>query len=585
MKLRRTISTFALLAGLSSAGGQDASPRPIRLHPRNPHYFLFRGKAVALITSGEHYGAVINADLDFHKYLATLEAEGMNYTRLFPGSYVEVPGKSFGILRNDLAPASGRFLAPWERSTTAGYAGGGNKFDLSQWDAEYFRRLHDFVTEASRRGIVVEISLFSSQYGDIQWDLSVFNSANNVNGTDAIDRKKINTLENGNILSYQERYVRKLVREVNRFDNVIFEIENEPFSDRPEVERVVNPYLFPPSRNQFPNTIEVADDASLAWQARVAQWIISEEATLPNKHLIAQNYCDFGLPVRQLVPGVSVVNFHYAFPEAASANYGLEKVIAYDETGFLGRDSDGYRREAWNFMLSGGGAFDALDYSFTVGHEDGTDTEPNGPGGGSPAFRRQLRVLSKFLGRFALADMKPDQRTVKHAGETYARVLSDPGREYAIYFDGNGPAQVMLELPAGEYSGEWINTKTGDTEGLERFRHRGGEKNIAVAGISEWNRAATGKKTCQGRRFRALSHFPGKAQASRKSSPFGCDSFRVAGLAANPATAQQKGSQFFPDAWCHRAPQSDEACRSRSLPKARLPHRHRLCAGCNTSYQ
>jgi hypothetical protein len=56
--------------------------QPIRLHPKNPHYFLFRGKAVALITSAEHYGSVMNADFDYHRYLATLAAEGMNYTRL-----------------------------------------------------------------------------------------------------------------------------------------------------------------------------------------------------------------------------------------------------------------------------------------------------------------------------------------------------------------------------------------------------------------------------------------------------------------------------------------------------------------------
>ena len=418
----------------------------------------------------------MNADFDFHKYLATMSAEGMNYTRVFPGSYVEAPGKSFGIQRNDIAPAPGRFLAPWVRSATAGYAGGGNKFDLDQWDSGYFKRLHEFLKEASELGIVVEISLFSSQYGDMQWDLSVFNSANNVNGTAAVDRKKINTLDNGNIVGYQERYVRKLVREANSFDNVIFEIQNEPFSDRPVVEGVVNPYLFQPSRDQFPNTIEVADDLSLAWQARVAQWITSEEASLPNKHLIAQNYCDFGSPVQALVAGVSMVNFHYAFPESASANYGLGKAIAYDETGFLGRDDEGYRREAWNFMLSGGGAFDALDYSFTVGHEDGSDTDPNGPGGGSASLRRQLRILSDFLGKFSLAGLTPDQQTVKHAAGNYARALSNPGREYAIYLDGNGPAEILLQLPAGEYLGAWINTKTGEAEGLERFRHRGGKK-------------------------------------------------------------------------------------------------------------
>src|ERR1700741_1115392 len=90
-----------------------AKAEPIRLHPKNPHYFLFRGKTAVLITSGEHYGAVMNADFDYRRYLATLAPDGMNYTRLFGGSYREQPGKSFGIQRNPMAPAPGRYLAPW----------------------------------------------------------------------------------------------------------------------------------------------------------------------------------------------------------------------------------------------------------------------------------------------------------------------------------------------------------------------------------------------------------------------------------------------------------------------------------------
>ena len=49
-------------------------------------------------------------------------------------------------------------------------------------------------------------------------------------------------------------------------------------------------------------------------------------------------------------------------------------------------------------------------------------------------------------------------------------VLSNPGREYAIYFDGDGPADIAFDLPSGEYSGEWIDTKTGKSTPLETFR-------------------------------------------------------------------------------------------------------------------
>ena len=42
-----------------------------------------------------------------------------------------------------------------------------------------------------------------------------------------------------------------------------------------------------------------------------------------------------------------------------------------------------------SFLLSGGALFNNLDYSFTVGHEDGTDATNKAPSGGGPALRRQ----------------------------------------------------------------------------------------------------------------------------------------------------------------------------------------------------
>jgi hypothetical protein len=465
------VAALSILTTILPAFAQQPHQQPIQLHPQNPHYFLFQGKAVALITSGEHYGAVINADFNYPRYLETLAAGGMNYTRLFGGAYVEVPGKSFGIQRNDLAPARGRFVAPWVRS--------GDKFDLDKWNPEYFTRLHDYLAEASKRGIVVEITLFSSQYGDMQWDVCPFNRANNLDQTDAIDWKKLNTLENGNILSYQERYTRKLVREANAYPNVIFEIANEPWSDRSVLADIVNPYLFT-GRDQYPNSVDLPDDLTMAWQARVAEWIASEEASLPNQHLIAQDCCNFRYPVRQLLPEVSVVNFHYAYPEAALLNYGLGKPLSYDETGFLGRGDEAYARQAWNFMLSGGSVFDNLDYSFTPGHEDGTDTEPNGPGGGSPELRRRLKILSEFLQELPLVELAPDTTTVKHAGGVYTHLLSSRRGKYAMYVDGQGPVDILMSLPAGEYRVTWTDVVTGEAKNGGVFRHAGGNKIIST---------------------------------------------------------------------------------------------------------
>jgi hypothetical protein len=200
---------------------------------------------------------------------------------------------------------------------------------------------------------------------------------------------------------------------------------------------------------------------------------------------MAQNYSNFGFPVRQVVPHVSIVNFHYAYPGAVLWNYGLGKAISYDESGFLGRDDKVYLRQAWNFMLSGGGVFDNLDYSFSVGHEDGADTEPNGPGGGSPGLRKQLRILSEFLHGLSLLDLAPDTHTVKHATGAYTRMLSKPGRQYAMYVDGNGPIEIVMDLPAGNYAGAWLNPRTGKTEKRETFRHEGGDKTLRTPAFQE----------------------------------------------------------------------------------------------------
>jgi len=43
------------------------------------------------------------------------------------------------------------------------------RFDLGRWDESYFRRLKDFVAEARKRGVVVEVNLFCPFYEEVLW--------------------------------------------------------------------------------------------------------------------------------------------------------------------------------------------------------------------------------------------------------------------------------------------------------------------------------------------------------------------------------------------------------------------------------
>lgn len=409
---------------------------PIRLHPDNPHYFEYKGRPTILITSAEHYGAVLNLDFDFETYLDELRDKGMNYTRTFSGAYCEKPGE-FKIEKNTLAPAFNRFISPWARSNIHGYIFGGNKFDLSKWDEDYFKRLKSFLSEAEKRGIIVELVLFCPFYNPTLWTFSPMNARNNINGIGNVQSTDVYAHREIDLTQVQERMVKKIVTELNRFDNLFYEICNEPYFGGVTGE----------------------------WQRRISQTIVDTEKNLANKHLIAQNIANGSQVIEDPDPNVSIFNFHYAYPpHAIHQNYHLNKVIGYDETGFSGSSDTTYRRHGWAFCLAGGGLYNNLDYSFTTHYENGT-AKTDAPGGGSAALRSQLKVLQDFMQSLDFINMKPDPSVIQsvEGDETIqAWCLAKPERQYALYLTGGSKANLRLDIPSGVYRVEWIHTITGE---------------------------------------------------------------------------------------------------------------------------
>ena len=423
---------------------------PIAPHPEKPRYFLFRGQPAFLMTSGEHYGAVLNRDFDHVPYLAELFARRFNLTRLFSGTYREVPG-SFQIAANTLAPAPARYAAPWDRSSQPGAVDGGNKFDLSAWDPAYFDRLKSFVAAAGERGVVVEFVLFCPFYEENLWTVNPMNARNNVGEIGTMPRTEVFTLKHPAMVAVHESLVRKMVKELYRFDNVYYEICNEPYFG----------------------------GVALDWQARIARTIVETEAQLgATRHMIAQNIANGRAKIKDPDPAVSLFNFHYATPpDVIALNSGLMRAIGDDETGFRGTDDLAYRTEAWEFMLAGGSTFSHLDYSFTVAHPDGSaPVKSPTPGGGGPAFRKQLTVLRDFLSALDFMRMRPDPTVIKGGipDKARAHTLVLPGRAYAIYLNGGTHADLVVDLAAGRYRAEWVNPRTGTVDKSQDIDHKGG---------------------------------------------------------------------------------------------------------------
>ncbi|MEP6756196.1 MAG: DUF6298 domain-containing protein, partial [Chthonomonadales bacterium] len=402
----------------------------------------------------EHYGAVLNEDFNYIPYLNELKKNGLNLTRLWSGSYREIAG-SFGITENTLAPLPNRYLCPWKRSGTPGYFDGGNKFDLTTWDDAYFRRLRDFMSAASKHGVVVEINLFCPNYDENLWKANPMNTANNTNGVGKCPGNEAYTLKHPDLLGVQDSMVRKIVAELADFDNVYYEICNEPYFG----------------------------GVTMEWQYHIIQTIVEAEKDFPKKHLISLNVANAKAQVVNPYPDVSIFNFHYATPPVTvGMNYGLNKVFGDNETGFRGKADVLYRSEAWEFLLAGGGLYNNLDYSFTASHPDGTLTDFKSPGGGGPALRQQLRILKDFLNRFDFLRMLPNKGILADSlpNGTRMEVLGEAGRQYAGYLVGTQPAHLNLKIPVGTFDIQWIDTKTGNVVSSESKRNGGGTLSLTV---------------------------------------------------------------------------------------------------------
>lgn len=444
------VTFLLLLSSCNTTPGTSAlvstEPSPVlRQSPENPRYLEYKGEALVLITSAEHYGAVLNMDFDYKTYLQTLADEGLNYTRIFTGTYLEPVNNVFGIQRNTLAPAEGSFLAPFV------VRDGG--YDLSQYDPAWFGRLKSFISLADELGIIVEMTLFSSIYSETAWTLMPFHPSNNVNGTSLEDYHRVHTLYNGELLPFQEAFVREVVRELNDFGNIFFEIQNEPWSDNQNLAAFVHEDDSLVYKHHWQQKVELANQLSMDWQARMVEVIRETEAGLANTHLIAQNICNFQFDVDPVPEGVSIINFHYADPEAFLDNLGKDVVIGLDETGFMDKYDSLFIYQAWRSICSGGGLYNNLDYSFTVGHEKGDwEIAASNPGWGSPEFRSKLARLSKWVHGLPFTEMEVRTDLFKACCsdmEHYALLAKDG--TCLAFVEGHGGRKLKLDIPACSY--------------------------------------------------------------------------------------------------------------------------------------
>ena len=424
--------------------GTPATPSrlngPLTVSTANPRYFTdSRGNAIYL--TGFHTWTTLQdmgrveplAHFDFDAYLSDLQAHGVNFVRLW--MYEEAnwfPSKPYDYR---FAPL------PFPRNGPGHALDGRLKFDVSQFDDNYFRRLRDRVTAAGARGIYVSVMLFQGwsvgrdgfreyKWGD-PWAGHPFNRANNVNGVDGDPEMTgegwgVHTGQDRSVQAIQERYVEKVVDTVNDLDNVLYEICNE------------------------------CPGESFEWQAEIVRLIHRIESGRPKQHPVgmtampgrARNNRDLAnSPADWISPDAE--GGYLTNPPAADGS----KVIVADTDHLWGVGGD--HRWVWRSFLRGLNPIFMDAYDRAVAYAPGGDAR-------APQWetlRRNLGHTARYAARIGLASMFP---RADLCSSTFCLARPDgPSPGYLAFFSAGERVTLDLTRSAGELEVEWFEPVRG----------------------------------------------------------------------------------------------------------------------------
>jgi len=295
------------------------------------------------------------------------------------------------------------------------------------------------------------------------WPYSPLYAANNIQGVGSSNWINFLTLGDPALQARQQAVVTRVVQELNRFDNVYYEIMNEP-----------GPVCDP------------------AWHGMLIQTIHDAESRLPNQHLVA---VDCPESYDRMTPRPSIINTHYTYGtqwigafEMLDTMYDRNAILGADEMNAVpnGMDECSGRVEAWEFLLGGGSVYDGLIDGFS----------PFGPdrwnSASANSYRKHLGNLLRFLKSFDLVNMHQDKSVIRGGVPTgaFARSISEPGKQYAIYIHhshrfpdpldtyygvdtGNYQETLILSVPAGSYRADWVDPASGELVQSQAFGSTG----------------------------------------------------------------------------------------------------------------
>ncbi|HCO95129.1 MAG TPA: hypothetical protein DIU00_14450 [Phycisphaerales bacterium] len=461
----------------------------IQVYSENPFYWSRDGKPVLLLGGSGDDNLFQWAGAEFgdklSKHLDLLVSVGGNYVRNTMSSrYDAVNGY------NDTHMAY-----PFKKLASG-------KYDLDQWNDDYWTRLDTFLKETYARTIFVQLELWDlwATIGKEPWSKQPWNPDNNVNyaydntvlkrGASG-DRQPFFDAVSGDTLDpvvkrYQDQFVGRIMEATLRYDHVLYQIDNESsfayetsdywarFMHSQADRRGKNIYVCDSRRFRSPSPYVTTNFCD--WN--------NPDVHHPILHQDLYNYCDIAQN------GGNIGQTHYdnlIWYRARLLEHSprpinhvkIYKFIWPTGTSWHSRSEPDETIHAtqrfWRTIF--GGAASARHHRNKGNWGIGLESR-------AQADIKSMSMLTEAMNIFR---MEPDNSVLTARAENEAYLIVEAGKQFAVYFTGQADRSVQIDLgKAGpSFTKRWLDIEHSAWQ-AESTMSGGGHHTLTTPGPGQW---------------------------------------------------------------------------------------------------
>lgn len=334
------------------------------------------------------------------------------------------------------------------------------RYDLAQWNTEYWNRFERMLSETAKRDIIVQIEVWDrfdyvDSGGYERWQIHPFNPGNNINYSyeesgfakrypDHPGANKqpffFTTPDQRNneiVLKYQQAFVHKLLDHTLRYDHILYCMDNET-----NAEPAWGKYWAELIKKRAGEAGRTAMTTEMwnAWDLKSSE----HGQTFDHPELydfvdVSQNNHNLG--------DAHWENFLFVRKHLADHPRPMNTTKTYGADGSkYGHSQDAIER-VWRHLLAGAASMRFHRPESGLGLNDK-----------AVACITAARLLES---RIPLWTVKPSQELLENRAEGEAYLAANPGSAYALYFPRGGEVSLDLRGGSGTYQISWIDIDAG----------------------------------------------------------------------------------------------------------------------------